>query len=971
MAAAPPPTAFSWHAWHEKVSTRGVSTPEADGCITRLSPSAHPIWRDAVAHAASAFADASGLDARQRLERHRRRMERDGAGVDALDPSIHARAQPARTIATITDALIVRTGGGQCPSVLLPPAAAGSTGFIRGLHYLSGPAQRVRWWRPHPAYLGEDLVNATLRPGSLWLHHASLQFDARTSDGTSADSAESSSGSVWALFYVWFAHPPPTALAPPPSGRTRGSLHTMWQVPILSRADKPLRLAAAKLHEAATREKLPSLRGDTAASGSATYGGECSLPARAQPLRIPCDQACEGGKCDGDSESSIEASLRFVIETAKRETLLAGLSQLHVHRAIHWQLPPRATFPPQPAAAGVARAIIVLSPVTISAKSGRSRDERSAGRLRFQLLDPRPPGVRTSELSLAEWPFGVRNSHVSPLTPAGTVLVIPAGLRLASARLNSSKKSAHWIELHLGTDVRNGSTCAARQPRHTPSASPPPPESAKPPATATEESCLVAPAVTHLLHATAVTVRQRTDAESLEAVRAAAAVVREHARSTPSANVSNLGGWQSRADYLMEEPGVLTPLYPLVYDSILSHLATTASLPAKHDHAKLLSRLDVRLSGWANANDRGHSNALHEHVDQEWALSGVLYLDDGGDASCGLVFHSPLPPTTSEAEEPMSDRAHVAIAPPSAGMSIVFPSWLGHWVPPHCGDRTRLSIAFNAAVLLPERLWPDGGPAKPAPGLAKGVARAAKAELHNLWPLRLTVARAATSAALSGAVRAMLASSVASEAQQEGGCYASSILRCCVGFDEANECQPCEAAGEAASERTGQSAAMAPLLSPIGATVRSALTRNESSSTRRMEVHACMLAAGRALDSSLARLSIEALSPIETGRTVHAAGIFFLPPADVTDAACAESRALVLPDVRVAAGDLDSHLSFRRALSAATAEQAKYVASHGSITAPDSSVFVFPPWARAFAHHRAPHCEGDAQHALYFRAAGY
>ena len=34
--------------------------------------------------------------------------------------------------------------------------------------------------------------------------------------------------------------------------------------------------------------------------------------------------------------------------------------------------------------------------------------------LRLQLLDPRPPAVRLAVLSLAEFPFGVRNGHVAP-----------------------------------------------------------------------------------------------------------------------------------------------------------------------------------------------------------------------------------------------------------------------------------------------------------------------------------------------------------------------------------------------------------------------------------------------------------------------------------------------------------------------------------------------------------------------------
>ena len=46
-------------------------------------------------------------------------------------------------------------------------------------------------------------------------------------------------------------------------------------------------------------------------------------------------------------------------------------------------------------------------------------------------------------------------------------------------------------------------------------------------------------------------------------------------------------------------------------------------------------------SRWANLNRRGDSNTLHEHLDPDWALSGVAYLSAGGDPSCALRFVSP------------------------------------------------------------------------------------------------------------------------------------------------------------------------------------------------------------------------------------------------------------------------------------------------------------------------------------------
>ena len=44
-----------------------------------------------------------------------------------------------------------------------------------------------------------------------------------------------------------------------------------------------------------------------------------------------------------------------------------------------------------------------------------------------------------------------------------------------------------------------------------------------------------------------------------------------------------------------------------------------------------------------------------------------------------------------------------------AGQVVVFPAWLRHWVPAHCGDGSRVSVAFNAAVFVDGRELPEGG----------------------------------------------------------------------------------------------------------------------------------------------------------------------------------------------------------------------------------------------------------------------
>ena len=109
-------------------------------------------------------------------------------------------------------------------------------------------------------------------------------------------------------------------------------------------------------------------------------------------------------------------------------------------------------------------------------------------------------------------------------------------------------------------------------------------------------------------------------------------VILAASKAVDSHNVSNVGGWQSQPDYWMDSE--LRPLlYPQIFEAVVGYLALLQQPEA----------YDIRISGWANVNRRGHSNAIHDHLDQDWALSGVLYLADGQDASCTLRFADPRP----------------------------------------------------------------------------------------------------------------------------------------------------------------------------------------------------------------------------------------------------------------------------------------------------------------------------------------
>ena len=175
---------------------------------------------------------------------------------------------------------------------------------------------------------------------------------------------------------------------------------------------------------------------------------------------------------------------------------------------------------------------------------------------------------------------------------------------------------------------------------------------------------------------------------------------------------------------------------------------------------------------------------------------------------------------------------------------------------------------------------------------------------------------------------------------------------------------------------------MAALTRPIGEAVHSALVgaakadgANGSFAAARWHVvHVCILADGGrpTHDGARADRSIDARIAADWtgGGAAMASGLFVMPPraAEVLPPASAErdgsrcnaSRRLVLPDARIAGGDLASHVALRRTRRKLSLEDA----AHGDadVAAPDGTLAVWPAWARAFVHHRRPGCvQGDAR----------
>lgn len=99
---------------------------------------------------------------------------------------------------------------------------------------------------------------------------------------------------------------------------------------------------------------------------------------------------------------------------------------------------------------------------------------------------------------------------------------------------------------------------------------------------------------------------------------------------------------------------------------------------------------------WANAMGEGTHHTLHLHPLS--VISGVYYVNmpPGSspfkieDPRMGLLMAAP----PRKASAPANEKNYMEFKP-KAGEFILFESWMRHEVPPHRGERPRLSVSFN------------------------------------------------------------------------------------------------------------------------------------------------------------------------------------------------------------------------------------------------------------------------------------
>src|SRR5579859_992650 len=161
-----------------------------------------------------------------------------------------------------------------------------------------------------------------------------------------------------------------------------------------------------------------------------------------------------------------------------------------------------------------------------------------------------------------------------------------------------------------------------------------------------------------------------------------AAIEAMRAAQPEPAGRSNRQGWNSDDKAVFDQP-VFTELH--------------AAIRACCDFALRqmgMAEPAYRLESWVNIHDRGGFNFLHMH--DGCLLSGVFYLQVPPGSGC-LTFRDPRPGVIGSPFKGGGANGHSDVQlNPEAGLAVLFPNWLDHYVEPHDNDSPRIALSFNA-----------------------------------------------------------------------------------------------------------------------------------------------------------------------------------------------------------------------------------------------------------------------------------
>ena len=156
--------------------------------------------------------------------------------------------------------------------------------------------------------------------------------------------------------------------------------------------------------------------------------------------------------------------------------------------------------------------------------------------------------------------------------------------------------------------------------------------------------------------------------------------------------VSNVGGWQSQADLFDWPEPEVAQLGAMVDRAVEQFVGFGRAASPKPKLWK---------AGWANVNQAGDYNILHNHAGQD--LAAVYYVkappENAAIRSEGKLELRDPRPTAGYCNHPTLFNADPLRIAPEPGMLVMFPSWVEHMVHPHQGPDERISIAINIKLM--------------------------------------------------------------------------------------------------------------------------------------------------------------------------------------------------------------------------------------------------------------------------------
>jgi uncharacterized protein (TIGR02466 family) len=179
--------------------------------------------------------------------------------------------------------------------------------------------------------------------------------------------------------------------------------------------------------------------------------------------------------------------------------------------------------------------------------------------------------------------------------------------------------------------------------------------------------------------------------------RELASLILDAEQKNNSVEQSNMGGWQSEKTLQTWGKPAISGLMALIDVGVYLLMSETIG----EEKVDALEK-KWKVAAWANVNRKSNFNGIHYHIGGFW--SGVYYvaaeLPEDAKEDGLILFRNPtlssIIANTVPAPPALRDlfKAQLAIRP-AAGLMLIFPSWLEHWVTPHSSINPRISVAFD------------------------------------------------------------------------------------------------------------------------------------------------------------------------------------------------------------------------------------------------------------------------------------